>query len=147
TDPYRIMISEVMLQQTQVPRVLEKYKEFLKKFPTIRALAKAPLSEVLKVWNGLGYNRRGKYLHDAAREIVSKYGGRVPKEKEALLELPGMGQYTSGAVRAFAYNLPDVLIETNVRAVFIHEFFGEKTVHDDQIIPIAHEAAAGQDPR
>ena len=148
SDPYRIMVSEMMLQQTQVPRVLEKYKEFLKEFPTVRMLAKASLSDVLRVWSGLGYNRRGKYLHDAAKEIVGRYRGRVPKDKAALLDLPGMGPYTSSAVRAFAYNLPDILIETNVRAVFIHEFFNDKkNVSDDQIIPLAHEAAAGQDPR
>jgi A/G-specific adenine glycosylase len=150
-DPYRIMVSEMMLQQTQVPRVLEKYKEFLKEFPTVRVLAGAPLSDVLRVWSGLGYNRRGKYLHDAAKTIVLKYRGKVPKDKEALLDLPGMGPYTSSAVRVFAYNLPDILIETNVRAVFIHHFYSsvlQKTaIADEQIIPLAHEAAAGQDPR
>ncbi len=147
-DPYRIIVSEVMLQQTQVPRVLEKYKEFLKSFPTIHALASAPLSDVLRTWSGLGYNRRGKYLHDAAKSILERHAGRVPKEKADLLALPGMGPYTSSAVRAFAYNLPDILIETNVRAVYIHEFFNDKkNVSDEQIIPLAHAAAVGQDPR
>src|SRR3990167_2473142 len=97
-DPYRILVSEVMLQQTQVPRVTEKYKEFLKKFPTVRALAKAPLSDVLKVWSGLGYNRRAKYLHDAAKQIVE-----VGNIKEALAgPLPGVGPYTRAAVLVFA---------------------------------------------
>jgi A/G-specific adenine glycosylase len=155
-DPYRIMVSEMMLQQTQVPRVIEKYKEFLKEFSTVRALAKAPLSNVLRVWSGLGYNRRGKYLQDAAKAIVAAHKGRVPNGKEELLALPGMGPYTSSAVRAFAFDLPDILIETNVRAVFIHHFKElckpglhneDIKVSDDQIIPLAHEAAAGQDPR
>src|SRR3989338_7324816 len=117
-DPYRILVSEVMLQQTQVPRVIEKYKEFLKKFPTVRALAKASLSDVLKVWSGLGYNRRGKYLHDAAKEIVA-----VGNIREALASsLPGVGPYTRAAVRVFAFNEPDILIETNIRAAYIHHF-------------------------
>ncbi len=151
TDPYRVMVSEVMLQQTQVSRVLEKYKEFFKKFPNVRALARAQLSEVLKVWSGLGYNRRGKYLHDAAKEIVAHHGGRVPKEQAALRALPGMGPYTASAIRIFAHNFPDILIETNIRAVFIHHFFNHRPrrsiVGDTQIIPVAHEVASGQDPR
>ncbi len=153
SDPYRIMVSEMMLQQTQVPRVLEKYKSFLKKFPNVRALAEAPLAEVLREWSGLGYNRRGKYLHDAAKEIVKKCSGKVPKEKETLLSLPGMGPYTSSAIRVFAFNLPDILIETNIRAVFIHHLCKSDLhkkdikVSDEQIIPLAHEAAEGQDPR
>ncbi|HUO50207.1 MAG TPA: A/G-specific adenine glycosylase [Candidatus Paceibacterota bacterium] len=137
-----------MLQQTQVPRVLEKYKEFLKRFPNIRALAKAPLSDVLKVWSGLGYNRRGKYLHDTAKAIVQKHKGIVPKDVHELRALPGMGPYTASAVRVFAYNLPDILLETNVRAVFIHHFFRNKeNVRDSDLIPIATLASQGVDPR
>jgi A/G-specific adenine glycosylase len=147
-DPYHILVSEVMLQQTQVPRVLEKYKSFLKKFPTVRALGKAPLSRVLKEWNGLGYNRRGKYLHDAAKEIVRKHKGVVPKDVVALRALPGMGPYTASAVRVFAFNLPDILIETNIRSVYIHHFFNDKkSVRDIDLIPIATKACDGQDAR
>ena len=147
TDPYKILVSEVMLQQTQVPRVIEKYKSFIKKFPTVRALAKASLSEVLKEWNGLGYNRRGKYLHDAAGAIVKKYKGIVPKDVTKLRELPGMGPYTSSAVRVFAFDLPDILIETNIRAVYIHHFFKNKrSVRDIDLIPIATKASDEQDP-
>jgi len=146
-DPYRVLVSEVMLQQTQVPRVIEKYKEFLKKFPTVRALAKASLSDVLKVWSGLGYNRRGKYLHDAAKEIVV-----VRNIKEALAShLPGVGPYTRAAVRVFAYNEPDILIETNIRTAFIHHFHSNVLqnvrISDVEIIPPATLAAEGQDPR
>jgi A/G-specific adenine glycosylase len=147
SDPYRIMVSEVMLQQTQVPRVLQKYNEFLKKFPTVRSLAKAQLKEVLKVWSGLGYNRRGKYLHDAAKLIVQKHRGKVPQDFAALRALPGMGPYTASSIRVFAFDLPDILIETNVRAVYIHHFFADKkAVSDEQIIPLAHEAATGNPP-
>jgi len=137
-----------MLQQTQVHRVIGKYGEFLERFPNVRALARAELSDVLKMWSGLGYNRRAKYLKDAARHIVDENGGRVPKAVILLQKLPGVGPYTASAVRVFAFNLPDILIETNVRAVFIHEFFNDKKkVSDAQITPLAHEAAEGQDPR
>jgi len=122
-DPYRVLVSEVMLQQTQVPRVQEKYKEFLKKFPTVRALAKAPLADVLRVWSGLGYNRRAKYLRDAAKTIVAKHKGKVPKDVLTLRLLPGMGLYTASALRVFAFNEPDILIETNIRTAFIHHFW------------------------
>ena len=135
-----------MLQQTQVPRVIEKYKSFLKKFSSARALAKAPLSDVLKEWSGLGYNRRGKYLHDAAKKIVGKYHGNF---KEALLHpLPGLGPYTKSAVRVFAFNQPDVMIETNIRTVFIHHFFeGSKLIHDRELKCTLQKAMNGQDPR
>lgn len=145
-DPYRILVSEIMLQQTQVPRVIEKYKSFLKRFPTVRALARAPLSAVLKEWSGLGYNRRGKYLHDAARVIVHEYKGNM---KAATAErLPGVGPYTKAAVRTFAYNEPHLMIETNVRAAFIHAFFADRTaVHDRDLVPLIEATAEGQDPR
>ena len=147
-DAYRILVSEVMLQQTQVPRVTLKYAEFLKKFPTVHALAKARLADVLKVWSGLGYNRRGKYLHDAAKAIVREHKGKVPREYTALRKLSGVGDYTARAVRVFAFNEPDVLIETNIRAAYIHHYFGaHKKVTDAEILPLAEEAAKGQDPR
>jgi A/G-specific adenine glycosylase len=145
-DPYRILVSEIMLQQTQVHRVIDKYKSFLKRFPTARALARAPLSAVLKEWSGLGYNRRGKYLHDAVKVVVSEYTGdfrRATAEK-----LPGVGPYTKAAVRTFAFNEPHMMIETNVRAAFIHYFFpGGTNVHDRDIVPLIESAGAGQDPR
>jgi A/G-specific adenine glycosylase len=145
--PYKILISEVMLQQTQVPRVIEKYAEFLRAFPSIDALAAARLSDVLKVWSGLGYNRRGKFLHDTAKMIVSEYSGNT---KKAILEgrLPGVGSYTKAAVCTFAWNMPMTLVETNVRSAYLHHFFStEKAVHDRKLIPYIEEAAVGQDPR
>ena len=125
-DPYKILVSEVMLQQTQVPRVIEKYKEFLHEFPTVQELAKAPLSRVLKIWSGLGYNRRGKYLRDAAIQIVKNHEGKIPPDAVSLQSLPGIGPYTASAVLIFAFNMPDTMIETNIRAAFIHHFFNSK---------------------
>lgn len=170
-DPYKILISEVMLQQTQVPRVMEKYKEFLKVFPTVHALASAPLSDVLRIWSGMGYNRRAKYLRAAAIEIVEKYGGRVPKTQVSLRTIPGIGPYTASAILIFAYNIPDTMIETNVRAAYIHHFSNIIQVHksrncedcvplkkitkakkdgairDTDLLPFIEVAAEGQDPR
>lgn len=147
-DPYRILVSEVMLQQTQVPRVIEKYKEFLRAFPSVRVLARAKLAQVLRVWSGLGYNRRAKFLHEAARAIVAHHGGKVPRDLAALRALPGFGPYTAAAVRVFAFNDSDVLVETNVRAAVIHHFFADSVkVHDREIVEYAEKAARGQDPR
>ncbi len=145
-DPYKILVSEIMLQQTQVPRVIEKYKTFLKMFPNVKTLAKAPLSAVLKEWSGLGYNRRGKYLHDAAKVIVNEYGGNV--EKATRERLPGVGPYTKAAVRTFAFNETHMMIETNVRAAYIHYFFpNQKAVHDRDLVPLIESCAENQDPR
>jgi len=147
TDPYRILVSEVMLQQTQVPRVIEKYAEFLGLFPTVHVLAQAKLAEVLRAWSGLGYNRRGKYLHDAAKVIAGEFNGSV-HDATAENKLPGIGPYTRAAVRAFAFDEPHTLLETNVRAAFIHHFFADKeAVSDKELIPIMEAAAADQDPR
>lgn len=145
-DPYKILVSEMMLQQTQVLRVIPRYKEFLKAFPTARALAKAPLSDVLKVWSGLGYNRRAKYLHEAAKTIVAKHKGDVRKALAS--PLIGIGPYTRAAVRSFAFNELHTMLETNIRAAFIHHFFPrKKTVTDNELLPLIAAAGAGQDAR
>jgi A/G-specific adenine glycosylase len=137
TDPYKILVSEIMLQQTQVTRVLPKYKEFLKSFPTERRLAAAPLGEVLRAWQGLGYNRRAKFLWSAVQVVVAERGGKWPKSHTELRALPGIGEYTAGAVVNFAYNLPVPLIETNVRTVYIHHFFHDKEgITDRELLPI-----------
>jgi A/G-specific adenine glycosylase len=128
-DPYKILVSEVMLQQTQVERVIPFYRNFLKRFPTPQSLAEAPLADVLAAWQGLGYNRRAKLLREAARELASKphFVTRFDLVKE-LEELPGVGPYTARAVAAFAFNADTVFIETNIRTVIIHRFFsGEGT--------------------
>jgi len=144
-DPYKILVSEVMLQQTQVERALPFYKSFLKQFPTVNALAKAPLSKVLKAWQGLGYNRRGRFLQLSAQAIVKNYNGRFPKQASALEDLPGIGPYTARAIAAFAYNEPEVFIETNIRTVFIHFCYSSflqkgKIVSDKELLPLVAEA-------
>jgi A/G-specific adenine glycosylase len=137
-----------MLQQTQVERVVPKYKSFLKKFPTIKILSKAPLSAVLKEWQGLGYNRRAKMLQDSARALVHDHGGKFPKSKEALMGLPGVGPYTASAVRVFAFNESETLVETNVRSVFIHHFFPKKTrVPDSRLYPYIDTTLDKRNPR
>lgn len=134
TNPYRILVSEIMLQQTQVDRVLPKYRAFLRQWPTARRLAAAPLSDVLRAWQGLGYNRRAKFLRQAAKVVTNELGGNWPKTETTLLSLPGVGPYTAGAVSAFAYDLPVVLIETNIRQVYLHHFFKNKTAVSDEAI-------------
>lgn len=121
-NPYHILVSEIMLQQTQVDRVVPKYHSFLKKFPSFEALAAAPLRDVLIEWKGLGYNRRGLNLKRLAEIVVRDYKGKLPRNHISLLELPGIGSYTAGAIRAFAWNESSVFIETNIRTVYIHHF-------------------------
>jgi len=122
-DPYRILVSEIMLQQTQVARVEKYYRVFLKQFPNFRRLSAARAEDVLRVWQGLGYNRRAFALRTLARVVTEKYRGRLPHDVEALESLPGIGSYTARAIRAFAFDEPDVVLETNIRRVFIHFFF------------------------
>ncbi len=125
-DPWKVLVSEVMLQQTQVDRVVPYYQKFIQLFPTPRSLARSSLARVLKVWSGLGYNRRAKYLHE-----VAKQWGRVPLE-----DLPGVGPYTANAVRVFAYNEPRSLLETNIRTVYLHHLFPHsRNVPDSKLLP------------
>jgi A/G-specific adenine glycosylase len=147
-NPYRILVSEIMLQQTQVERVLEKYAEFVKIFPGFKMLAKAPLKKLLTVWQGLGYNRRALALKALAQKVVAEHGGKLPSEPPALLALPGIGKYTAGAVTAFAFNKPVVFMDTNIRRVYIHAFFHDReNIHDDEIIPFLKQTLDAGDPR
>jgi A/G-specific adenine glycosylase len=123
-----------MLQQTQVERVIPKYLAFIERFPSTELLAQASLKEVLVLWQGLGYNRRAKYLFECAKTIEEKYGGTFPQDETTLKELPGIGPYTASAICAFAYNQPVVLIETNVRTVFLYHFFPNETAVSDKLI-------------
>lgn len=116
-DPYAIWLSETMLQQTQVETVKPYYRKFLERFPTVADLARADLQEVLAMWAGLGYYRRAKHLHLAAREMVEKHGGRVPATFEGLVSLPGVGRYTAGAVGSIAFGLPVAVVDGNVMRV------------------------------
>ena len=133
-DPYCILVSEYMLQQTQADRVVPKYISFLKKFPTVIALASSTRKEVLTLWSGLGYNRRATALHDAAKILVAEHGATVPKEKETLLTLPGIGEYTASAVLAFAFNKAVIVVETNIRTVLLHHAMRKKKEVTDETI-------------
>jgi A/G-specific adenine glycosylase len=133
-DPYKILVSEVMLQQTQVDRVKPFYTAFLKRFPTSKALAEAPLSDVLTLWQGLGYNRRAKMLQEGMKDVWRNNKGHFPKTVEGLEELRGVGPYTARAIMAFAYNEPVVFIETNLRTVVTHHFFADQEKVDDREI-------------
>jgi A/G-specific adenine glycosylase len=145
---YRILVSEFMLQQTQVERVLEKYNEFVKIFPTFRSLNSARLSEVLQVWQGLGYNRRALLLKRCAYEIITNHKGRLPRETGILEKLPGIGNTTAAAVTAFVYNSPSILIETNIRTVYFHFFFrNRKKVHDEDLYKIVGLTLDKTNPR
>jgi len=147
-NPYRVLVSEIMLQQTQVERVLEKYKEFLAAFPDFQSLAHAPLARLLKLWSGLGYNRRALALKALAQKIVEEHNGKLPADREELLALPGIGKYTAGAVAAFAFNKPVLFLDTNIRRVFIHEFFHDKeNIRDENIYPLIEQTLDKADPR
>lgn len=147
-NPYWVLLSEVMLQQTQVPRVLIKFDEFIGVFPDFETLASADLPKVLNTWQGLGYNRRGKYLRDAAQQIVSRFGSVVPKSPELVDELPGIGIATASAIVTYTYNIPTVFIETNIRRVFIHHFFEDSAeVSDAEIFPLVAETVDKDSPR
>jgi len=124
SDPYHILVSEVMLQQTQVDRVLPKYHEWLEKYPSLRALAEAPVDDVAETWRPLGYNIRPRRLHAIARESVARYGGTLPSDAETLLSFKGIGHYTAGAVLSFAFRQRAAILDTNVARVLYRVFVG-----------------------
>ena len=147
-DPYAVLVSEVMLQQTQVKRVLNYWPRWMAAFPSVDALASASQADVLSAWQGLGYNRRGLALKRLADECSAGLKGRLPDTYEALLELPGVGPATAAGVMAFAYNQPGVYLETNVRSVFLHCFFpGEEGVSDKELVPLVQAACSMDNPR
>ena len=170
TRPYYVVVSEIMLQQTQVHRVVHKFESFMKRFPDWNSLVQASTRDVLQEWSGLGYNRRALYLKRIAETITLNENARkttqnsvketfknspLPKTYDALRALPGIGPNTAGSILAFAYNIPFPFIETNIRSVFIHFFFPEiekregkkacKKISDDQLMPFIEEAL--QDPK
>lgn len=148
-DPYAIMVSEIMLQQTQAERVVPKFTAFMQKFPTPEVLAKASLTDVLSMWQGLGYNRRALFLKRSAEEVVSKHSGKIPNTLESLTALPGIGPYTAGAILAFAFNEPTIFIETNIRTVFIHHFFknSRTKISDEKLLPHITQSLDKKRPR
>ncbi len=147
-DPYFIVVSEIMLQQTQTHRVAHKFSPFVAEFPSLECLAQAQWPAVLQAWQGLGYNRRAKRLHELAAIVVRDYHANLPQCPVVLERLPGIGQATAASICAFAFNTPTVFVETNIRAVFIHHFFPkDQDVHDNAIIPLVKETLDVNNPR
>ena len=138
--PYNVLVSEMMLQQTQTNRVSEKFEEFIKKFPDFKSLNNAPLNEILELWQGLGYNRRAVALKKIAEKVVSEFDGILPADVEILKSFPQIGHNTASSIVAFAFNMPTFFIEVNVRRVYIYFFFPGKTlVNDKDIMPLVRK--------
>lgn len=148
TRPYYVLVSELMLQQTQVDRVVPKFEAFIERFPNEKVLAGVSLGEVLALWSGLGYNRRAKFLHDAAKMITAEYSGIFPETLEQLVKLPGVGPNTAGAILAYAFNQPSVFIETNVRTVYFTHFFEDaEKVTDTELRQVVSRTIDREHPR
>lgn len=146
--PYKVFVSEVMLQQTQTSRVVYKFEQWLQRFPDFVSLAQSSSHQVLSVWQGLGYNRRGLALHRSAQQIVQDFAGQLPDDPSWLQTLPGIGPNTASSICAFAFNRPVLFVETNIRTVFLHEFFqGQLQVSDKQLLPLIEAALDQQRPR
>jgi A/G-specific adenine glycosylase len=148
SDPYQILVSEIMLQQTQVERVTKKFPEFINTFPNFSALAAATLGDVLTAWQGMGYNRRAISLQKSAVRVVTEHNGILPADVDKLVTFPGIGRATASSIAAFAFNMPVVFIETNIRRVFIHFFFtGTEIVNDSVILPLVEQTLFRANPR
>jgi A/G-specific adenine glycosylase len=136
-SPYNVVVSEMMLQQTQTSRVVEKFQQFIQKFPDFQSLANAPLNDVLKVWQGLGYNRRAVALKTISEKVVKEFDGILPADVEILKSFPQIGHNTASSIVAFAFNIPTYFIEVNIRRVYIYFFFpGKTSIDDGNIMPI-----------
>jgi A/G-specific adenine glycosylase len=147
-NPYHIFVSEIMLQQTQVERVIQKYGHFISVFPDFPSLARSALKNVLSAWQGLGYNRRALALLRTAHVILTEYGGILPQEVDTLVKLPGIGKATAASIYVFAFNKPTVFLETNIRRVFIHRFFADHdNVNDREILPLVEKTLDRSHPR
>ncbi len=147
-NPYHILVSEIMLQQTQADRVKPKYLKFIQRFPNFDALANASLSEILEEWQGLGYNRRALALKKIAEIIINKYNGDLPTSVDELETLPGIGWATARSIVAFAFNKPVIFLETNIRAVYIYFFFSDQQdVSDKELLPIVEKTLDKKNPR
>jgi A/G-specific adenine glycosylase len=148
TDPYAIVVSEIMLQQTQTKRVTEKFASFTQEFKTFKELADAPARAVLAEWVGLGYNRRGLALHGIAQRVTNEFDGQLPEDPEALETFKGLGPATAASIVSFAFNKPTVFIETNIRAVYLHTFFHDhQDVSDKELLPLIELTVDQINPR
>ncbi len=147
-NPYYILVSEIMLQQTQVQRVMGKYEPFIRAFPDFSSLARASLRTVLREWQGLGYNRRAIALKQIAQRVMKEFQGKPPSSVEVLITFPGIGAATAASIAAFAFHTPTVFIETNIRRVFIHGFFHDRTnIRDAEILPLVEQTLDTSHPR
>jgi A/G-specific adenine glycosylase len=147
-SPYAILVSEIMLQQTQTYRVAPKFELWMMEFPDFATLSQAPLRDVLSIWQGLGYNRRALALHKIAQKVINEFDGALPQDPEILATLPNIGPNTAGSICAFAFNMPTIFIETNIRAVFIHHFFQHKDkVLDKDLLPLVQQTIDNFNPR
>jgi len=146
--PYYVLVSEIMLQQTQTSTVSERFLNFIDKFPDFKALSEAPLDEVLSAWQGLGYNRRAVALKNIAELVIKDHGGKLPDSVEILKTFPQIGHNTASSIVAFAFNKPVKFIETNIRRVYIYFFFpGRNDVNDKEILPLVEVTSDNEDPR
>lgn len=146
--PYHVVVSEIMLQQTQTSTVAPKFDAFIQAFPTFQVLANAPFTDVLRLWKGLGYNRRALALQKIAGLIVNQHDGTLPSDPAMLESFPSIGPATARSILAFAYNQPTAFIETNIRTVFIYFFFkNQKEVTDKQLLPLVQQAVDSDNPR
>lgn len=147
-DPYAIVVSEIMLQQTQTHRVAQKFETWLMEFPDFETLAQAPLREVLSIWSGLGYNRRALALQKIAQIVVAQFDGKLPDDPAILVTFPHIGPNTAGSICAFAFNKPTMFIETNIRAVYIHSFFKDRTeISDKELLPLIEQTVDASNAR
>lgn len=148
TDPYRIVVSEIMLQQTQTHRVVNKFEQFITALPTFGNLAQAPLHTIISLWQGLGYNRRALALQKIAQIVQAQHKGILPADPSLLVTFPGIGPNTAGSICAFAFNMPVIFIETNIRAVYIHSFFSQRgDVTDKELLPLIEQTLDQTNPR
>lgn len=146
--PYKVFVSEIMLQQTQVPRVIDKFNQWIKQYPTLIDLSNASFQDIITLWSGLGYNRRAKYIHTAAQLFVQKHSGTIPNDYDVLITIPGFGNATAQAIRCYAYNEPVVFIETNIRTVYLHHFFAKSSnVSDKDLLPFIQKTLDMKNPR
>lgn len=147
STPYSVYISEIMLQQTQVDRVIPLFNRFIETLPDFQALAAVDQPTLLSLWQGLGYNKRALFLKRAAEKICAEFGGVLPNNRADLQSLPGIGEATSGSIMVYAFNAPEVYIETNIRTVYIHEFFADKSdVSDSDLLPLIEASLEGEEP-